>query len=716
MDAQTVASLRTPVGTARWSASIPTPATPLVGRASELDALVTSIEAQTGGLFTLTGPGGVGKTRLAIEVAHRLEPTYADGVAFVELATVTQADRVPDAIARALGISPRANAGIEQLTALLASRELLLVLDNLEQVIDAAPFIAQLNAACPGLTVLVTSRVRLRISSEHEISVAPLSLADANASNDRLRASTAIQLFADRARRVDPQFALSEQNLVTVAEICRRLDGLPLAIELAASRLRILPLPVLLERLDRRLPILTGGDRDLPSRQQSMRDTIAWSYELLDPAAKRIFRWISVFAGGLSLDSTEVIGAAVGLNPDESLEAVTSLVDSRLVERSGLSIGQSRFHLFETIREFGMEQLAHTGELEQARRFHAEYFLRFASRDAPRPDEQIPVAWVGRLATEHPNLRAAFDELCVPETAEQSLQFAAAMGPYWSTRGPYSEWQAGLSRAFALASPKPTIVKTHVLYWLTMILGASPDFPAALQAANRCVEMADQVGTTSDRAAALHVRAWVHECHEHWEAAREQCDQAIELSIAAGNTYMHAMCLMMKATSAYALGELDFGLREAEQAATIFRAMDDMDRRALIGCVLGMFAVAGGELALAATSYEESLRTWLSSESSTRWHRPLVGLADVAAAIGQFAAAARMLGATDQQLIVAGRDLSLHDRPSYARAEIRCREILGSAEFEAHQLAGNLLTPDDWLLEAREIVEAARTTTSSLYQ
>ncbi len=277
-------------GSRRWTATLPAPATPLVGRTRELAALLATLGASPDAIVTLTGPGGVGKTRLAIEVAHRLVDSFADGAAFVSLATVTQPNLAPDAIARALGMSPQNVIGVEQLIATLAPRELLLILDNLEHVIDAAPMIAQLKTGCPHLSVLVTSRVRLRISRECEFVVAPLSLADHRAPFDQQRASDANQLFAARARSIDPGFALSNQNAADVSEICRRLDGLPLAIELAASRLRILPLSALLARLDTRLPLLTGGDRDLPLRQQSMRETIAWSYELLQPDEQRFLR------------------------------------------------------------------------------------------------------------------------------------------------------------------------------------------------------------------------------------------------------------------------------------------------------------------------------------------------------------------------------------------------------------------------------------------
>ncbi len=702
---------RSPVGPEGWAATLPIPDTPLIGRARELDHLLTLLSSRSDVIVTLTGPGGIGKTRLALEAAHRLASSFADGAAFVNLAPVTQPDQVPDAIARALGLTPWANTAADQLTAVLGTRELLLVLDNLEQVIDAAPFIAQLDAACPALAILVTSRIRLRVSRERALTIPPLLLADSNVPIEQLRTSDAIQLFAERARRADPRFELTDENVATVSEICRRLEGLPLAIELAASRLRVLSAPALLERLNRRLPLLTGGDRDLPPRQQSMRDTIAWSYELLDPAAKRLLRWMSVFTGGLSLESSEALGAALGLDQNGSLDAVTTLVDFGLAARSGASNGFPRFHLLETIREFGLERLAAAGELDAARLFHALHFLEFARRDAPRPYEPIRPAWVGRLATEHPNLIEAFDFLCAPETAEQSLQFAAAMGPYWHTRGPFSEWQPRQFRAFELASPEPTILKAHVLFWLSLILSVSPDFSVAVSVASRGIDIASQAGTISDKAAAIQIMAIVYECHEHWDTARELREEAIGLWISVENSYMHAICLVLNAGIAYAGGELDRARRDAEQARTMFQAVGDIDWLAATEWYQGVFAVADVRLDQGAVYYEQSLRTWLQSESASRWYRPLVGLADVAATLGQLSSAARLLGAADDMLIVGGRDLTFYDRPGYVRAETRCRATLGSADFEKLRRAGSLLTPDAWLVEANEIVDAVRTST-----
>ena len=356
----------------RWIASLPARMTPLVGRDQELDALLTFVRRPTGEVVTLTGTGGVGKTRLAVEAGHRVQSDFADGAAFVNLATVTDAVRVPDAIAGVLGLTRQSESTSELLASFLANRALLLILDNFEQIIDAAPLVAQLAAGCPNSVILVTSRVRLRLSNERELALSPLTLAKVTDPLDRLQANEANLLFVERARRVDPHFTLSDQNAVAVTEICRGLDGLPLAIELAASRMRMLPVPALLERLDRRLPLLTGGNRDRPAHQQSMRATIAWSYDLLQPDEQRFLRWMSVFVGGLSLESVEALGQTIGLDSIDSLEAVTTLVENGLATSTRSSGMNPRFQMFETIREFGVEQLVQGGELDAARLFHAD--------------------------------------------------------------------------------------------------------------------------------------------------------------------------------------------------------------------------------------------------------------------------------------------------------------------------------------------------------
>ncbi len=417
---------------------------------------------------------------------------------------------------------------------------------------------------------------------------------------------------------------------------------------------------------------------------------------------------MSIFAGGLSLESAEALGQAIGFSSVDSLEAVTTLVESGLALRAQTSQGTVRFALFETIREFGLEQLEQAGELEATRRFHAEHFLAFASRETPQPDELVRIAWVVQLSGEHTNLMQAFDFLCTPETVEQSLRFAAALGPYWQIRGPSSEAAPRIQRVLALSPPEPTTLWMQVLYWASCVLGISHDYQGALQAAHQCMEIARQIGTPSDMACALQALAWVQEYHEQFDTARGLLEQALERWTSVGNMAMQAVCLMLHGGLEYAAGNFERARREAQQARETFQAVGDLGWTAGATWYEGIIAVAEGRLGLAAACYAQSLRDWTQSESSSRWFKPLVGLADVAAAIGQYPISARLLGAADEMIAVSGRGLMPFDKPGYERAREACIRALGSEEFEALIAAGRRLVPEEWLAESNAIVESAR--------
>jgi predicted ATPase/DNA-binding XRE family transcriptional regulator len=704
-----IAHVRSGIGSAEWTAPLPAITTPFIGRTSELAELLTALRSRSGDIVTLTGTGGVGKTRLAVEAAHRLQADFADGAAFVDLAMVTEAARVPDAIAGVFGLTLQSDSTGSQLASFLTNRELLLILDNFEQLIDAAPFVAQLVFACPKLAILVTSRVRLRLSNEREIALPPLSLASVTDSLEHLQTNEANMLFAERARRVDPEFTLSDQNAVTVTEICRRLDGLPLAIELAASRLRVLPAPALLERLDPRLPLLSGGDRDRPSRQQSMHSTIAWSYAALQSAEQRFLRWMSVFVGGVSLESAEALGDELGSDAHESLELVTKLLDSALIRKVATSDGSPRFRLFETIREFGLEQLRQDGELGAARRFHAEHFLALARRDHRPPYEPFLDEWLHRIDRERTNVVQAFDFLCQPETAQQALLFAVPMAYFWRTRGPFSEGQPRIVRAIDLAPEEPSVEKAHLLCSATYLLGLSPNQFDAYQIARDGIEVAEQVGSTADKATALQALAFVEEHHEQFDRARPLFEQALRIWESLDNHSMQGLCLTLLGGIEYSARKIDQAQTAEERAVELFMGIGDLRRAAMATWYQGMFAVSRGRMDVAAEKYDQSLQMWLQSDSERVWFKAFAGLADVAAELGLFANAARMIGATDALLSTIGADLMPFDKPGYARAREACGRALDPDQLEALVAAGRRLSPEGWLAESSAIVRYAAT-------
>jgi predicted ATPase len=430
-------------GGAPLAGALPVPATPLLGRDREATALEGLVAGEGVRLVTLTGPGGVGKSRLMIEAARRLGPGFADGVRFVELAAVPAADLVAPAIATGLGLSTSVGQLITDLESYLRPRRLLLALDNFEQVVGAAPLLGGLLAAAPGLVVLVTSRAVLRISGEHEFLVPPLPVPPAGAAPDpeELERYAAVALFAERAHAAAPDFELTAGNATAVAEICRRLDGLPLAIELAAARVRLLPPQALAARLGQRFSLLTGGARDLPQRQQTLRNTLDWSFGLLPAAEQALFARLGVFAGSFSLPAAEAVGAA---SPEEGqawqvMDTLGVLVDSSLV-RPHTRGGEPRFSLLETIREYALERLADSGDWVRAHDRHAAYFLALgepADADLTGPGQ---LAWLDRLETEHDNLWAAMSWLAGHGPLEQAVHLSMVSWRFWWLRGHAAEW------------------------------------------------------------------------------------------------------------------------------------------------------------------------------------------------------------------------------------------------------------------------------------
>jgi predicted ATPase len=432
-------------GDAPLAGALPAPTTPLVGREREAAAVEDLVVRAGARLVTLTGPGGVGKTRLAVEAAQRLGPGFADGVRFVELASVSSADLVAAAVATGLGLITTGDKLITDLQSYLRARRLLLVLDNFEQVVGAAPLLAELLGAAPGVVVLVTSRVVLRLSGEHEFPVPPLPVPPAGSSPDpeELERYASVALFTERAHAADPGFELTGGNAEAVAEICRRLDGLPLAIELAAARVRLLPPQALLPRLGQQLSLLTSGARDLPERQRTLRSTLDWSYGLLSASEQVLFARLGVFAGPFSLPAAEAVGAdspdpGQAKEPGLVLETLGSLVDSSLVQADARG-GEPRFALLETIREYALERLG-DGNSVQAHDRHAAYFLALAEPTAAEFAGPGQLAWLDRLEAEHDDLLAAMSWLVDQGPPEQALRLFSATWRFWWLRGHAAEF------------------------------------------------------------------------------------------------------------------------------------------------------------------------------------------------------------------------------------------------------------------------------------
>ena len=433
-------------------ATFPTPRTRLIGREAEIATARSFLLDEAVPLLTLTGPGGVGKTRLALTIAHDLASHFADGLVWVDLAPLADPGLVPATVATALGIPSGPERSVrDALVAHLHAKQFLVIIDNGEHLLDAlGEVVAMVLAACPAVQVLVTSRAPLHVRGEQEFPVEPLSPPLPEVSDlETLVANAAVRLFAARARAVWPAFRLEATNATVVAALCRQLDGLPLAIELAAARSKLFPPEALLDQMSDRLRWLSDGPRDLPPRQRTIRDTIAWSYDLLAPEGQRLFRRLAIFVGGFTLEAALAVGVPAGHLEDELMTTIAALVDQGLVRRVDDGAAP-RFTLLETIREFGRQQAAAHGELEGIREAHAAWCLALAQEAEPHLGGPDQSTWLGRLETEHDNLRAALTWWYEQGDARHGLRLATALLRFWDTRDYMAEGQPRLMAFLAL--------------------------------------------------------------------------------------------------------------------------------------------------------------------------------------------------------------------------------------------------------------------------
>jgi len=425
---------------------LPIQPTPFIGREKEVDAVYHLLLREDVRLVTLTGPGGVGKTRMALHVAEQLRAHFADGVWFVSLAPISDPDLVIPTIAQTLGLWEAGERSLlEQLQVFLRERQVLLLLDNFEQVVRAAMHVANLLTICSHLKVLVTSREVLHVRAEREFPVPTLSLPDPKRLPDLVALSQyeAVALFIQRAQAARPEFQVTNANAPAVAEICARLDGLPLAIELAAARIKLLSPQALLTRLGQRLQLLTSSARDVPARQQTLRNTIQWSYDLLDAQEQQLFCRLSVFVSGCTLEAVEAISAALGNATLPVLDGVVSLIDKNLLQQTAQEGEEIRLLMLETIREYGWEVLAERQEREAIQAAHAAYYLALAEEAERALGGPQQLLWLERLEREYDNLHAALHWLRLQgsrvegggEAAEQALRLETALSWFWIMRG-----------------------------------------------------------------------------------------------------------------------------------------------------------------------------------------------------------------------------------------------------------------------------------------
>ncbi len=470
---------------ARPPSNLPIAPTTFIGREHEVAAVSGLLRRADVRLLTLTGPGGIGKTRLGLQVAEALRDDYPDGIWFVALAPITDAPMITATIAYVLKVKETADQPLEQhLHAYLRDKRLLLVLDNYEQVVDAAPLISELLAVAPQLKLLVTSRVPLYVAAEQQFSVPPLPLPDIRHQHglDMIVLNEAIQLFIQRAQAVNPAFQITSTSASVVAELCVRLDGLPLAIELAAARSKILSPEALLQRLSNRFALLTGGPRDAPARQQTLKRTMDWSYSLLDAYEQMLFARLGVFVGGCTIEAVEAVGQTTNERPTDMLNALQSLVDKSMLRQAEGPHREPRFEMLETIREYALEHLAMRRESDQIQQQHAYYFLTLVERAEPELQGPQHALWLEQLEPEHDNVRAALVwSMTEAGDVDVGLRLAGALRDFWWTRGYLSEGRLWLERLLGSTgrAETSTSVRAKALFGAGLLAAIQGDYGSA---------------------------------------------------------------------------------------------------------------------------------------------------------------------------------------------------------------------------------------------
>jgi predicted ATPase/DNA-binding CsgD family transcriptional regulator len=726
---------------------LPAPATPLIGRSSEVSLGGQLMEREGVRLVTLTGPGGIGKSRLAVQIASDLRHRFSDGVYWISLEALHDAALVLPTIARSFGLTDQGDRPVlDRLKEHLHSRALLLLLDNFEQVVPAASQIAELLALCPGLKILITSRTLLRIRGEYEVPIPPLSLPslpDPSSDLDpqalpslrttELSRYAAIAMFVERASAVKPDFRLTDENVMAVAMICQKLDGLPLAIELAAARIKLLPPQAMLARLAQAMDWLTGGSQDMPRRQRTLRYTFQWSYDLLGPDEQLLFRQLGVFVGGCSLEAVQSIFPG---NQASLLDRLASLIDNNLLRQVEQADGEPRLYMLETLREYALERLTHHSELEAVQQRHGDTFVTLVEQAERHLTGADQAAWLDRLDREQGNIRAVLQNALKRGDAETAVRLSGAFWRFWYLHGQLGEGRRWLESALAISDGISLPLQIKAFSGAGFLAANLGDYAQSRQWGHQALRLAQTWGNKESIAAALlslattgvwqgdefsvalygqalalyrelkdpagialatGYLAFAYWFRGDYEEAHRLFQEALRQLRALNNQSGIAFALYGLGFAALNQRDDDTAVRRFREALEIMQAL--RDKRGLIRAYYGLGRVAlnQGNYAVARTNFEQSCA--LAREVGDQWSLAagLEGLAGLAAATGKPALAAHLFGAADEQWSRIGAQLSPALRFWYEQDARMVHKALAEADFSVLYDEGRQWTPDEAL-------------------
>jgi predicted ATPase/DNA-binding XRE family transcriptional regulator/tetratricopeptide (TPR) repeat protein len=685
--------------------NLPAPLTALLGRAPLVASACDYLRPDNVRLLTFTGAPGIGKTRMALQVAADLLPDFRDGVFFVELAPFTDPTLVASAISATFGLSESSNGSLqEDLKRFLNVKKLLLVLDNFEQVLDAAPLVLDLLTACPTLKVLATSREALNVPGEQQFPISPLDLPDEAHMPDigALPRFAGIALFLERARGADPTFSLDKENAREVAAICNRLEGLPLAIELAAARVTLIPTGDMLARLDKQLQFLASPARHrhfvhLPARQQTMRAAIEWSYKLLDIEEQQLLSQLGVFVGGFTLEAAEAVCGS------GAVDGVGSLLAKSLMKRAigKYDEAERRFTMLESIREYAIEELEERGKAEELRRRHAIYFLELAERAEPHLTGEDQIMWFHRLERERSNLAAAVSWSLARDEADIALRFGGALTRFWYDRY-WQEarwWLEGvLNGALKKSAGKPSRIRARALFAAALVLRKSRSYQQARAMMEECAATFRALGDRLNLGNALRWLATIIleiDPVGERELARVLFDESLEHFEAIG--YRRGMGLVLGSLGGQARMEGDYprAIDLFERAIAINREAKDKRGIAANTGNLGFAHYHRGDFKRMKTLLSESLLIDQETTSAFEASWILVGLAGVALAEGDRHKAVTILGAASALAVSAGTLYDLEDQRDREEIEAAIRREVSEEEWQSAQERGRRMSLDE---------------------